>query len=150
MLKGAVAGWIATVPMTLSMPAGRRLLPRHEQYMLPPQQVTVELAERLDVDRHLDGERRDITALILHFTYGMLAGSMYGLVEQKIPLEDRLKGSLAGLLVWTGSSLGWLPLFGILRPATRHPWPRNLLMIWAHLVWGAALGEVHRKLTSRH
>jgi putative membrane protein len=150
MLKGAGAGLIATVPMTLSMILGWRLLPAREKYPLPPQQITEEFAERLNIKDHVNAQRRDVTALILHFMYGMTAGSMYGLLEQKIPLEERFKGSLAGLLLWIGSYLGWLPIFGILRPATQHPWRRNLLMIWAHLIWGATLGEAHRKLITKY
>jgi uncharacterized membrane protein YagU involved in acid resistance len=62
-------------------------------------------------------------------------------------MHSSLKGALTGLAVWAGSYLGWLPAAGILRPATRHPWRRNLLMIIAHVIWGVTLGEVVRKLT---
>jgi putative membrane protein len=150
MLKGAGAGLIATIPMTLSMLLGWLLLPAREKYILPPQQITAEFAERLKMEDHINAKRRDVSALILHFMYGMMAGSMYGLLERKIPLEERLKGSLAGLMLWIGSYLGWLPIFGILRPATKHPWRRNLLMIWAHLIWGVTVGEAHRKLTTKY
>jgi hypothetical protein len=52
-----------------------------------------------------------------------------------------------GVAIWAGSYLGWLPTVGILTPATRHPWRRNLLMIVAHVIWGVALGEGLQKLT---
>jgi uncharacterized membrane protein YagU involved in acid resistance len=64
-------------------------------------------------------------------------------------MHASLRGALAGLALWVGSYLGWLPAVGILRPATRHPWRRNLLMIVAHIVWGVTLGEMTRKLTER-
>ncbi|HAE50229.1 MAG: hypothetical protein CMO30_07955 [Tistrella sp.] len=43
--------------------------------------------------------------------------------------------------MWAASYLGWIPAARILKPATRHPWRRNLLMIAAHLVWGASLAK---------
>jgi len=150
MLRGARAGFIGTAPMTLSMLAGWLLLPAREKYPLPPQQITTKFAKLLRVKHHINTntKQRDVAALLLHFGYGTIAGSVYGLFENKFPLEDRFKGGLAGLILWAGSYLGWLPIFGILRPATQHPWRRNVLMILAHLVWGVTMGEAHRKLTS--
>ena len=62
--------------------------------------------------------------------------------------ENELIGLTAGVAIWAGSYLGWLPAMGILSPATRHPWRRNLLMIVAHIIWGVTLGEVTRKLNA--
>ena len=83
-----------------------------------------------------------------HFGYGALFGSVYALFADRIPLHSSLKGALAGVAIWIGSYLGWLPALGILRPATQHPFRRNLLMIIAHVVWGVTLGEATRKLTT--
>jgi uncharacterized membrane protein YagU involved in acid resistance len=69
-------------------------------------------------------------------------------VEEKIPVQNPVKGSLAGLAVWTGSYLGWVPALGILPPATEHPWRRNVMMIVAHLVWGMTLGAFVKGLGS--
>ena len=35
---------------------------------------------------------------------------------------------------------------GILKPATRHPGRRNMLMIAAHIVWGAATARAMREI----
>jgi uncharacterized membrane protein YagU involved in acid resistance len=51
-----------------------------------------------------------------------------------------LKGMIFGLLVWFSSYLGLLPATGILHQPKEQPPRPNLLMIVAHLVWGAALG----------
>jgi putative membrane protein len=77
---------------------------------------------------------------LFHFLFGAAAGSVYGMLEEKVPLGEVLKGSLAGLVVWAVSYLGWIPAFGILPPATEHPWRRNVMMITAHLIWGMVLG----------
>jgi len=97
-------------------------------------------------DKVPEGEMVAVT-LLSHFGYGAAAGAVYSLLEKNIPLEAAIKGALAGVAVWVGSYLGWLPAMGILTPATRHPLRRNLLMIVAHLVWGVTMGAVLRKLT---
>jgi hypothetical protein len=56
-------------------------------------------------------------------------------------LPRRPSGLLYGPLVWAVSYLGWVPLSGALQPATRHPAPRNMLMLAVHLVWGACLSR---------
>jgi uncharacterized membrane protein YagU involved in acid resistance len=148
LLKGAVAGFIGTGPMTASMIIGWRLLPAQEKYPLPPRQITGEVAERLGIDDRMSEDELTATALISHFGYGALSGSVYGLLNENIRLQPSIKGTLAGLAVWVGSYLGWLPAMDILSPATRHPWRRNLLMIFAHIAWGVTMGMVVKKLNS--
>jgi len=127
---------------------GWRLLPQREKYHLPPRLITEEITEQAGIEQHL-GENELIGLTIFsHFGYGALTGALYALLEQRIPLPASLKGALAGVAVWIGSYLGWIPALGILTPATRHPWRRNLLMIIAHVIWGVTLGEETRKLNT--
>ena len=140
-------GVLATVPMSLSMLLGWRLLPRHEKYHLPPRLITEEITERVGIADHLSENELAELTIFTHFGYGALTGGLYALVEQVIPLHASLKGALAGITIWAGSYLGWLPAMGILQPATQHPWRRNLLMLVAHAIWGVTLGEGLRKLT---
>ena len=148
LLSGAIAGFVATVPMTISMLVGWRLLPRLERYPLPPREITGEIAERVGIEDHLTEGQLTAATLFSHFGYGALFGSTYALMEKRVPLRSSIKGVLAGLMLWVASYLGWLPALRILKPATRHPWRRNALMILAHVVWGLALGETTRKLES--
>ncbi|HEY3475762.1 MAG TPA: DUF6789 family protein [Anaerolineales bacterium] len=148
LLKGALAGFVATAPMSVSMLIGWRLLPAHEKYHLPPRQITEGIAERAGIEDQMSEEGLIGLTVFSHFGYGALFGSIYALFERGIPLDSSLKGILMGLAVWVGSYLGWLPALGILPPATQHPRRRNLLMIIAHVVWGITLGELTRKLTT--
>lgn len=148
LLNGALAGFIATAPMSLSMVLGWRLLPRREKYHLPPRLITEKIAEQVGIEDQI-GEKELIGLTIAsHFGYGAVFGVLYSLFEQGLPTHSSLKGALAGVGLWMGSYLGWLPAMGILTPATRHPWRRNLLMIVAHVIWGVTLGEVTRKLNA--
>ena len=146
MINGAVAGLLATVSMTLFMRAAWRMLPRWEQYPLPPRLITTRLVQEVEPRPRLDQDNLTGLTLVLHFLFGAATGALYGVIEEKIPLNETGKGMLMGTAVWTGSYLGWIPLLRILTPATEHPWRRNVLMIVAHFVWGGALGILTRRL----
>jgi putative membrane protein len=143
--KGAVAGLLATVPMTLSMELMHRQLPAREQYPLPPSEIMT-VAEEASLRGHLDPPKHTAATLAAHFGYGATAGALYGPLAAPLPLPPALKGSIFGMLLWSGSYLGLLPALGILKPATEHPARRNALMIAAHLVWGAALGALFERM----
>lgn len=147
-LIGAAAGFLATAPMSLSMLIGWMLLPRREKYHLPPRLITEEISERIGIEEHLGEQGLIGLTVFSHFGYGALFGALYAGLEPRIPLHSSLKGTLMGLAVWVGSYLGWLPAMGILTPATRHPWRRNLMMIAAHVIWGLTLGEATRRLST--
>ncbi|WP_353643233.1 hypothetical protein [Mesorhizobium sp. WSM2239] len=106
-----------------------RILPDGHDYPLPPR----EIVQRVDVAG--TGERGLRTATVTaHFGYGAIAGSVYALLPRRM-----ISGGSYGVLIWALSYLGWIPLARILSPATEHPAARNLLMLGAHLVWGASL-----------
>jgi len=141
LIQGAVAGLIATLPMTLFMRSTWKWLPAEEQYALPPRQITRNVVGPRRFFRMSPVNQTALT-LLLHFLFGAATGSIYGVVEERIPLKDMVKGPLAGLVVWAGSYLGWVPALGILPPATEHPLRRNVMMIVAHLIWGVTLGAL--------
>ena len=149
MMKGAAAGLMATVPMTAFMRAAWRTLPPREKYPLPPRLITRKLVSEVEPPPRIDPDQLSTLTYLLHFLFGAATGSLYGVVEDKLPLHQSVKGVLMGLTVWTGSYLGWIPLFGILTPATKHPWRRNLLMIVAHIVWGVSLGMFTERMNAR-
>ena len=84
-------------------------------------------------------DARFATTMILHFGYGSVIGALYIPFARLAPGLRPLNGMVFGLLVWAGSYLGWLPMTGLISPATRHPADRNRLMIAAHLAWGQVI-----------
>ena len=135
---GFIAGVVATGPMTAAMILLHRRLPLSERYALPPREITMKLARAAGVSQTMSEESRTAATFLAHYGYGGAAGAIYGAVSDEIPAPALTKGLTLGLLVWAGSYLGLLPGTGILKSATEHPVRRNLLMIGAHLVWGAA------------
>ena len=128
LLFGGIAGFAATVAMTSVMARLHRRLPERDRYPLPPREITEQLTGGTD------GQVRR-RAMAAHFLYGGACGAAVAALR---PNPSLAEGATAGVAIWAGSYFGWVPGFGILRPASQHPAPRNALMIAAHLVWGAA------------
>lgn len=149
MLIGAAAGLVATLPMTIFMQTVWTQLPRREMHPLPPRRITRRLLRKTGVQGRVNYRNETALTLLLHFLFGAAAGAFYSLLVGKFPGRDEVKGTLAGVTLWTGSYLGWIPAFGILPPATHHPWRMNVLMIVAHFVWGFSWGVMRRMLNSR-
>lgn len=145
---GAGSGLVATGAMTVAMLALQQMLPKWEQYPLPPRRIVDVLARWLGLRRDLDKTELNALTAVAHFGYGTSMGALYGPIGLALPLPGVVTGILWGLLVWAGSYLGVLPALGILRPATKHPAARNALMIAAHLVWGSSLGALTSRIAS--
>lgn len=132
-LLGAIAGVMATVAMTAAMRRMRPLLPEEDRYPLPPREIVDRTTDRTE-----DEQARRRQTLLAHFAFGAASGAVFALLR---PRGGLAAGAGYGVAVWAASYLGWIPAARILKPATRHPWRRNLLMIAAHLVWGASLAK---------
>lgn len=141
MMIGAIAGFVATGAMTAAMNRIYRHLPRKERYPLPPRELIDSAEEGLGLP--LGNETSIDATLAGHFGYGAAAGSLIGAANVGM---SPISGALAGVAVWMASYLGWIPAVGLLKPATRHPPRRDLLMLGAHLVWGAATALHMREL----
>jgi hypothetical protein len=134
---GGIAGFVATMAMTAAMRRLHRRLPARERYPLTPREI---------VDATLAppaAAAPDLT-LIAHFAYGAGCGALLAAADPKI---GRVGGALAGGGVWLASYMGWVPAFGILKPATRHPLRRDAVMLAAHFVWGWSTAEGIRELS---
>jgi uncharacterized membrane protein YagU involved in acid resistance len=144
---GAVAGFVATVPMTLFMEALHQRLPAHERYPLPPSEIVEKLTADVGAREQVDAPEHIALTLLAHFGYGAATGAVYAPLARALHPPPLLSGVTFGLAVWGASYLGLLPALGILRPATTHPARRNALMIGAHVVWGAALGLLMEQIS---
>ncbi len=140
LIRGAIAGFAATVPMTLVMLAMHRSLPREREMPLAPQEVTEGVAEVAGVEDAIPPPAFPPVEIAAHFGYGAAAGTIYQLLLGSRFLARIAFGMTFGFAVWAGSYLGYIPALGIRRPAYEDPAERNLTMIAAHLAWGAALG----------
>src|SRR5688500_9829268 len=91
LLRGAIAGFFATAPMSLAMVVGWRLLPGREKYHLPPRLITEEITRRMDVRQRIPERGLIGLTVFSHFSYGAVFGASYALFEDRIPLHSGLK-----------------------------------------------------------
>lgn len=149
LLRGAISGLAATLPMSIAMELMHRRMGFSKRYALPPRQITANVAQSLGIRRRLGENEERVATMVAHFGYGGSMGVPYALVEEPIHLPPIVKGAGYGLAVWAGSYLQLLPRLGLLSPATRHPPQRTALMIAAHVVWGSALAIANERLKRR-
>jgi len=146
---GWIAGLIATVPMTLFMKAAHRRLPWRQRYVLPPREITSRVARKTGLRQQVDESEMRALTTIAHFGFGANAGGLYGLLSRQLNWPTLVSGPVFGLMVWAISYLGLLPMAGLFPKPPREPVPRHLLMILAHLVWGATLSASMQTLKER-
>ena len=151
-IAATVAGVAATAPMTAVMMALHQILPGEPSSPLPPRHITENLADAAAGERmmdEMDEPQRKTATLAAHFGMGAAAGTAYIPFAGKSGLPPAAEGALYGLAVWGGSYLGIMPATGLYKSATDDPPARNVLMITAHLVWGASLGILYHALRKR-
>lgn len=147
LMRGAMSGAVATLFHTAVMFALHPRLPRARRQPLPPTEITAAVADRAGVPVR---RRTTLTAatIVSHFGYGAVAGALYAPIAGRVRRRRTLVGVGYGLGVWAVSYLGWIPALRLLPPATQQPRQRNLMMILAHVAWGAALALAYGRLTS--
>ena len=143
---GAVAGLLATGPMTAFMKAVHVNLPADERSPVPPREITERATEMAGVRQDLSDNERFALSVAGHFAFGATTGAVYGPLARHFQLPPVAGGIAYGLAVWASSYLGWLPATGLYRSPGREPKRRHAMMIGAHVVWGAVLGVLTEQL----
>ena len=93
MVLGAMAGCIATAPMTLAMYVMHRRPPARNGPRCRPGRLLCSWPPQAGVEDSLDeGERLGLT-LLAHFGMGTAAGALYGLLAPRQPLPGPLTGA---------------------------------------------------------
>jgi uncharacterized membrane protein YagU involved in acid resistance len=126
--------------MTTTLFKYHQTLPQSEKSPLPPAQLTQSFLQKLPGQRRLSREAQMEATMTSHFAFGAATGILYSLMAPKLKGTPLVKGALFGLGVWSASYMGWIPAFGLKPQAPKMTPQRNLMMILAHVVWGATLG----------
>lgn len=140
-LLGAVAGTLATIPMSVVMLASDRLGLMDKQ---PPEQITEAALEKAGVDASEPVENE--LTVVNHLLFGAAAGALFGAVRGMVAPARTPPASLDvpagigfGLTVWYVSYEGWVPALGIMPPSHEEQPGRPVTMASAHVVFGACL-----------
>jgi hypothetical protein len=82
--RGICGGLMGAIPMTLFMLLIHRILPKWQQYALPPEQVTEELFQRIGIANYLNKNELLLATLAAHLGYSSLVGMLYGAISRKL------------------------------------------------------------------
>ena len=147
-MNGSIAGAVATTTMTGFM----RLTQQTGFYQkeLPPTKVTRAATKTLGVEQFVSSEGETLLTGLAHWAFGMVGGAVFGVVSKtnnRIPA--RFGGLVFGLLVWMVSYMGWIPALRILPMPWNERGKHGLMPFIAHVIYGATLGIVVRRLEHR-
>jgi uncharacterized membrane protein YagU involved in acid resistance len=137
MVRGMLAGLAGTVLMTGVIYAGKLLgLLRTP----PPKEITSRAAA--DAGAHPSGGDFSLAWVAAHFGIGAVLGAAYPWVRGAYPGTPAVAGSLYGLSVWFQAYVGILPSLGLYPDPAEDSTSREAVMVAAHLVYGATVGQV--------
>jgi hypothetical protein len=105
-VRGAFAGFAATLPMTAVMFAVQLVLPRSSQIRPEPRVITDKLLQRANIYQKTSERGRKLAALANHFAYGAACGAVCATVAGARLQSSPSTGLLSGLLIWMGELCG--------------------------------------------
>ena len=141
--RGALAGLAATVPMTAVIGAGRAAgLMRTP----PPVEITENIAEQAGENPDRQSPEFQAGWLAAHVGYGAACGVIFAAIRPVLPRSDLVAGLLFGGAVWGVSYISLLPSLNLYPPAQDDSNQRQVVMIAAHAVFGAAMASIERQL----
>lgn len=145
--RGALAGLMATGPMTYAQMSFFNALPEDEKSPIPPATITDDVFKKLGIRL---GDSAIVPAtMAAHYGYGVATAIPYSIYLSDVPLPNVVKGSLYGFAVWAASYAGLHPMLGLRSQVSNMPLRRNLMMIAAHFVWGTSVAYADDLLKTR-
>jgi hypothetical protein len=140
LVDGAVAGAVATVPMSGVMLAAGEAGAMGRQ---PPRLITDAALDAAGVEQPSEAASRSAAAAA-HVGFGTAAGAVFALLQATLrPRTSPVVNGVAfGLAVWALSYEGWVPALGIMPRPEDDRDGRPQSMIAAHIVYGAVLGAL--------
>lgn len=148
--RGMWSGLLATAQMTQFLLWGFRRLPAGQRAPLPPAELTREACQKAGLPAPSEMGESVNHSLTAHFLFGLGCATLYSMIQsRREPSRPAMEGAGFGLAVWAGSYLAGIPALGFQPSAYRMSPARNILMITAHLVWGASLGAADQGFRGR-
>ena len=113
--------------------------------------ATVQAADAISrelFDHKLTKDERRIAGPVMHYSFAVNTGMMYGALAELTPAATVGFGMPFGAAVWAIADETMVPLFGLSKPPAEYPLSNHLYSLTSHLVYGAST-EAARRLTRR-
>lgn len=138
MLRGALAGTVATILMSVPVLAGQRL---GFFRTAPPREISRNIAEAVPVLPATSGSALSLLWTCSHLAYGATGGVIYSMIRGVLP-ASALGGLLFGSGVWATAYLGYLPLLRLYPSPAHDARSRTVVMLIAHATYGVTLALI--------
>lgn len=138
-VSGAGAGVVSTIVMTVPIAISARcgLIDR-----IPPEEVTARVAETALDDQQIPEPVISAVWPFTHLAYGALCGVLYRCVPRSLRPDRMGTGVVYGVGIWTANYFGYLPMLHLYPPPQRDAPARPIVMILAHMLFGAVLARL--------
>jgi hypothetical protein len=160
-IKGAVAGLAGTTILTLAMQSASRLLGspqassgsassvREGERATPTGRLVAKVASGI-FERELPVEVQNALGRGVHWGYGALWGTIYGIVQASIRLPLPLHGTILGFIVWLVGPLGLVPAMKLTETPSDQPPPPRIRSLFFHEIYGWTVALAFALLSRRH
>lgn len=140
--RGAVAGIVGTVTMTVPILVARRvgLLATP-----PPVEISANVAQRLPLLPRPGQSGFPVVWVGGHLAYGAACGAVFAVGRRRLPVDPLPAGLLFGGAVWATSYLGVVPALGLYPDPGEDSRRRLLVMVVAHAVFGVTVALTIRR-----
>lgn len=136
-VRGGLAGALATVPMSVWMAGVKGVAGRRRHGEQPPRRITRAAARRADLPAEEHPRATDAAALVVHLGVGAGLGALLALVDRR---PGPARGAVFGLGVYALAYGGVAPALRLMpRPTEDRP-ARQWSVATAHVVFGLVLG----------
>jgi len=140
MLKGALAGLVGGIAGSGAKLLAERIYPPRIEGQAPPPVV---LAERI-AGRPLDAGETQAVTRGMHWTFGAIAGAVYGAAVELEPRAGAWRGAGFGLALNTVTHEPLLPKMGLAEPSVRQRTQERQSEWLSHAVYGVVTDAVRR------
>lgn len=82
----------------------------------------------------------------LHYGFGTLAGAIYGVLADGIPLSTAGFGTVYGSIVWLAADEIAVPAFGLSKSPLQTPIPSHVQALASHLIYGITTELIRRAM----
>ena len=152
LLKGAAAGFVGGLVASFAMNEFQQIWSRLEQGARPQarsedENATAEVAKAIashTIERPLTRDELEIAGPAVHYGFGALMGTVYGVMAERSSRVRALGGAGYGAVLWALADEVAVPVLGFSRPSTEFPLETHAQALAAHLVYGITTEAVRR------
>lgn len=144
LLKGALAGLVGGLVATAAKSLGEKIYPPRTHGEPEPPEV---LADRVS-GRTLSGTPKTVAAETIHWGFGALAGTAYGVLAEFYPAATAKEGASFGLTLAALTHEGALPALGLSAEPEHQTAREHTSEMITHIIFGVTT-EVVRSIVRR-